>query len=138
MPFLTEMADKMQAIGRSKGDVWAGWRVTTDDVLQWLGVWYYFLACPQNSDRRAYFQGEGSRRFGPRHMIEEWLRRGGNGEKGVRWFENMECVSACPQVQPARTIHSMRCVTCGKPLVCISQSVSPLVGFFASTNLWLN
>ena len=96
MPFLSEMADKMQAIGRSKGDVWAGWRVTTDDVLQWIGVWYYFLAFPQNSDRRAYFQGEGSRRFGPRHMIEEWLRRGGNGEKGVRWFENMECVFSMP------------------------------------------
>ena len=29
-------------------------------------------------------------------MIEEWLRRGGNGEKGVKWFENMEACFSLP------------------------------------------
>ena len=96
MDFIKEMADRMQECGRAKGTVWAGWRVTVDDLLQWIGVWYYFLAFPQNSDRRAYFQGESSKRFGPRHLIEEWLRRGDNGEKGVRWFENMESVFNMP------------------------------------------
>ena len=61
--FLSATADKMQEIGRAKGERWAGWKVSLDDLLQWIGVWFYFLAFPQNSDRRAYFQGEGSRRF---------------------------------------------------------------------------
>lgn len=71
MEFLTEMADKMQAVGRAKGTQWAGWKVDVNDLLQWIGVWYYFLAFPQRGERRAYFAGPSSRRFGPRHMIEE-------------------------------------------------------------------
>ena len=96
MEFISQMADKMQEIGRAKGSNWAAWKVTADDVLQWIGCWYYFLAFPQNTNRRAYFQGEGLKRFGPRHLLEEWLRRGQNGEKGVRSFENMEAVFSMP------------------------------------------
>ena len=136
LDFLSATADKMQEIGRAKGHVWAGWKVTLDDVLQWIGVWFYFLAFPQNSDRRAYFQGEGSRRFGPRHLIEEWLRRGENGEKGVKWFENMEACFSMPTGAAAaddpfylvrhmwETMrqHCVKCVSAGW-LLCLDESM---------------
>ncbi|KAL1518640.1 hypothetical protein AB1Y20_002928 [Prymnesium parvum] len=104
MDFLRQMADRMQECGRAKGQCWAAWRVTTEDLLQWIGVWYYFLAFPQPGDRRSYFAGPCSRRFGPRHLIEEWLRRANNGDnKGVKWFENMESVFTLLTPQPYHT-----------------------------------
>ena len=91
--FFAELADKMQEEGRAKGATWASWRVTMDDVWQWIGVWFYMLAFDEKCDRRAYFNSPlGSRRqlFRPRHIIEETLvlSRSG-GVKGVKWFENM-------------------------------------------------
>lgn len=96
LDFFAEMAALMQTCGREKGNRWENWRVTLDDVIQWMGVWYYFLAFPQNGERRLYFSGGAPRRFGPRHFLEEWLKRGKNGEKGVRWFENMETSFTLP------------------------------------------
>lgn len=100
MKFIADMADQMQTKGREKGKNWAGWRVTESDVLQWLGVWYYMLAFPQIGDRRDYFTPRNEQwRFGPRHFIEEWLKRGDNGTyKGITWFENMEQCFSLPTV----------------------------------------
>lgn len=89
-PFYEEMADLMQEAGRAKGAAWGSWKVSTEDVFQWLGVWFYMLAFEESSDRRAYFNAPGkAKRFGPRHVVEETLLRGKNGAKGVKWFENM-------------------------------------------------
>lgn len=96
-PFFDEMADLMQETGRGKGAAWGSWRVTTEDLWQWLGVWFYMLAFEENADRRAYFSAPGKfRRFGPRHVVEETLLRGKNGAKGVKWFENMLCCFSLP------------------------------------------
>ena len=91
--FVAQVADAMQQNGRLKGSDWAAWTVTVDDVYQWIGVWYYSLAFPQVGDRRQYFRGNrtsgGGLPFGPVHFLEDYLSMGGNGFKGVRWFENM-------------------------------------------------
>uniref|UniRef100_A0A7S3AX02 PiggyBac transposable element-derived protein domain-containing protein n=1 Tax=Haptolina ericina TaxID=156174 RepID=A0A7S3AX02_9EUKA len=93
MLFLELMAAAMTTQGRVKhdqGDVHfsANWTVTTNDLLQWIGVWMYMLAFPQPGGRRVYWE-EPNGGFGPRHKLQAWLRLGDNGEKGVRWFENM-------------------------------------------------
>ena len=93
MLFLELMAAAMTTQGRVKhdqGDVSfsANWTVTTNDLLQWIGVWMYMLAFPQPGGRRVYWE-EPKGGFGPRHKLQAWLRLGDNGEKGVRWFENM-------------------------------------------------
>lgn len=85
--FFREMADEMQSKGRSKGTHWASWKVSMEDLWQWVGVWFYMLAFEEQGERRAYFQG--CQRFGPRHVVEEYILRGKNGRKGVKWFENM-------------------------------------------------
>ena len=85
--FFRQMADEMQSKGRSKGTLWASWKVSLEDLWQWLGVWFYMLAFEELGERRCYFQG--TSRFGPRHILEEYLLRGKNGAKGVKWFENM-------------------------------------------------
>lgn len=59
------------------------------------------LAFPQMGDRRNYFQGKNVKTFGPRHQLEEWLRRGKNGNKGVTWFENMETTFTLPTAADA-------------------------------------
>eukprot|EP00965_Chrysotila_dentata_P016952 562191-Pleurochrysis_carterae.AAC.2 len=83
------MAAEMQLAGREKGQRWAAWKVTKDDLVQWMGVWYYMLAFPQPGDRRLYFKTNIA--FGPSHRLEETMELGGNSSpsKGVRWFENM-------------------------------------------------
>jgi hypothetical protein len=95
--FIQEMADEMQKAGREKGVKWAAFKVTVDDLWQWIGVWFFMLAFPQHGDRRNYFSGNGQKRFGPRYMVEEWLKRGKNGEKGVTWFENLYLVFTIPK-----------------------------------------
>ncbi|KAL1508654.1 hypothetical protein AB1Y20_004750 [Prymnesium parvum] len=99
MDFLSDMAELMHKKGREKGVQWAAWKVSVDDLLQWIGVWYYFLAFPQSGGRRSYFMHSSAHRtFGPRHYLEEWLKRGKNGDhKGVKWFENMETVFSLPK-----------------------------------------
>lgn len=89
--FFKEMAELMQENGRAKGQLWASWKVTLDDLWQFVGVWYYMLAFEEIGCRRNYFSGISGRasHFGPRHCVEEFLLRGKNGVKGVRWFENM-------------------------------------------------
>ena len=42
--FFQEMAADMQEKGRAKGALWASWRVTVQDLWQWLGVWFYMLS----------------------------------------------------------------------------------------------
>lgn len=92
-PFFEQMADAMQEEGRGKGAAWASWRVTLDDLWQWIGVWFYMLAFDEKGDRRAYFNPPvGNKRnfFRPRHIVEETLLQGRTGGvKGVKWFENM-------------------------------------------------
>ncbi|KAL1496688.1 hypothetical protein AB1Y20_014282 [Prymnesium parvum] len=52
MEYLQDMATAMQEKGKQKylqGGYanYKNWRVSTDDLLQWIGVWMYFLAFPQ-------------------------------------------------------------------------------------------
>jgi hypothetical protein len=93
--FLQAMATKFTERGAAKykegaGDrSYARWNVTVDDILQYIGVWMYFLAFHQPGDRSQYWR---ETKFGPRHRLVEWLRLGGNGEKNEHWFDRMnEC-----------------------------------------------
>lgn len=97
--YLTLMAAAMQAEGKRKYEAgdrnYVNFTVSYRDLLQWIGVWIYMLAFPQTGSRRAYFQ-EPSGGFGPRHRLAAWLRLGGNGEKGLGWFEKMEACFTLP------------------------------------------
>eukprot|EP00965_Chrysotila_dentata_P203036 6181479-Pleurochrysis_carterae.AAC.1 len=95
--FLTDMAADMQQTGREFGARWAGWKVTKEDLIQWMGVWYYMLAFPQAGDRRQYFNQCVT--FGPVHNLEPVLALAGNGPttKGIKWFENMIATFTLPQ-----------------------------------------
>ena len=86
--FLGLMATVMTETGLAKTDVhYKSWLVTPNDLIQWIGVWIYFLAFPQHgSDRRAYFDNV---HFGPQHNLKRVLALGENGEKGIKWYENM-------------------------------------------------
>lgn len=111
LDFFTEMADEMQTAGRAKGALWASWKVTVQDQWQWIGVWFYMLAFEEFGDRRAYFpSSSGTARFGPRHVIEEYIIRGKNGSKGVKWFENMLTCFSLPtgNVPEGDPFHSVR------------------------------
>ena len=95
MTYLTLMAAEMTEYGRelhSKNIHFpATWSVSVDDLLQWIGVWMYYLAFPQPGGPRVYWQ-EPPGGFGPRHKLQACLRLAGNGEKGLNWFE---CMLAC-------------------------------------------
>eukprot|EP00965_Chrysotila_dentata_P020667 684307-Pleurochrysis_carterae.AAC.3 len=73
-----------------------GRKVTNENTIQWIGVWYCMLAFPQPGDRRAYFNKYVA--FGSVHNLEEPLRLGASYErtKGIKWFENMHLVFALP------------------------------------------
>eukprot|EP00966_Prymnesium_polylepis_P136358 3150876-Prymnesium_polylepis.1 len=66
------MAAAMQAKGLSKYNGSQGnrnyhnWKVTLEDLYQWIGVWIYMLAFPQAGSRRDYFT-ERPGGYGPRH-----------------------------------------------------------------------
>ena len=102
MKFIEAMATAMQTAGRAKAKGtgpdrrWANWTVTTNDVLQWIGVWLYFLAFPQPGERRAYFQ-EPEGGFGSRHRLGDFLKLGRNGTKGLLWFEDMHTCFCLPE-----------------------------------------
>jgi hypothetical protein len=102
MVFIAAMAAAMQARGRAKAKEtgpekrWAKWTVTSNDVLQWIGVWLYMLAFPQPGERRAYFQ-ESPGGFGPRHRLADYLKLGRNGKKGLLWFEDMHVCFGLPE-----------------------------------------
>eukprot|EP00965_Chrysotila_dentata_P138726 4588819-Pleurochrysis_carterae.AAC.1 len=72
MHFVRAMAARMTEVGRTKHEkglpCYAGWSVSVDDLLQWLGVWVYMLAFPQAGDRGQYCE-EPSGGFGPRHKL---------------------------------------------------------------------
>ena len=97
MVFLGLMAILMTTTGleMAKGsnrNISDNWLVTTDDLIQWIGVWIYMLSFPQHGGehvRRSYFQSPPGG-FGPSHNLQEVLRQGGNGDKGITWFENMQ------------------------------------------------
>lgn len=97
--FLEEMAAEMTLSGermyKSGNNKYKNWKVTVDDLYQWIGVWMYFLAFPMPGERRAYWQ-EPPGGYGPRHRLADYLRLGENGEKGVGWFETMEQTFALP------------------------------------------
>ena len=99
--YLAAMAAAMQAKGLSKynggqGDrYYHNWKVTLEDLYQWIGVWIYMLAFPQAGSRRDYFT-ERPGGYGPRHRISDYLRLGRNGEKGAAWFERMHACFTLP------------------------------------------
>eukprot|EP00965_Chrysotila_dentata_P094975 3140685-Pleurochrysis_carterae.AAC.1 len=94
--FLSDMAAEMQQVGRDRGARWAAWKVTKDDLVQWIGVWYYMLAFPQAGERRMYFNTRVT--FGPSHELESILQigNGGSAKKGVHWYENMLATFTLP------------------------------------------
>ena len=105
MNFLTEMAAEMTLAGRMKADQdqrrYAGWIVTPEDVLQWIGVWIYMLAFPQQaSGRRSYFQTPVGG-YGPSHNIQGILVQGGKGPRGLNWFESMQTCFKLPEWKAA-------------------------------------
>ena len=106
MNYLSGMAQEMTAAGREKADEglrkFAGWEVTSDDMLQWIGVWIYMLAFPQQaSSRRSYFQAPLGG-YGPNHNLQSVLIQGGRGVRGVGWFENMNQCFRLPRWKSSR------------------------------------
>ena len=87
----------MQRAGRAKAngpsDRWAQWCVSYQDLIQWIGCWYYMLAFPQPGDREEYFKTPA---FGPAHNMATMLARGENGPKGRRWFNLMHASFSLP------------------------------------------
>ena len=101
MNYLEAMAAEMTAVGRAKADEglrrYAGWIVTKEDLLQWIGVWVYMLAFPQlASTRRSYFQPPMGG-YGPGHNLQATLLQGGRGSRGLGWFEAMMSCFSLPQ-----------------------------------------
>ena len=71
--------------------------MTVEDVLQWIGVWIYMLAHPQQaSSRRAYFQAPLGG-YGPMHNLQAILIQGGRGPRGLNWFESMTSCLTLPR-----------------------------------------
>eukprot|EP00965_Chrysotila_dentata_P262003 6214437-Pleurochrysis_carterae.AAC.2 len=99
LKLLQEMAAFMEARGKKKykkgSKNYVNWRVSLDDVLQWLGVWLYILAFPMLGDRSRYWE-EPTDGWGPRHMIGRFLQKGRNDEKGRFWFERMQACFFLP------------------------------------------
>ena len=100
MNYLESMAMEMTAQGRARAAEnrrFAGWHVTTDDVIQWIGVWMYMLAFPQQaSSRRSYFQ-QPLGGYGPAHNLQSILVQAGKGPRGLSWFEGMQTCFHLPQ-----------------------------------------
>ena len=69
MLFLSALAESMTQTGQAKfkaGDRrFKSWKVSTNDVLQWIGVWVYMLACGCTGGHRVYF---GKNSFGGSHF----------------------------------------------------------------------
>ena len=102
MNYLELLAVKMTANGQHKyahcdQRKYYGWVVTVEDVLQWIGVWMYMLAFPQQSSARRSFFTPPTNGFGPIHNISQILARGGRGERGGAWFEMMQACFELPQ-----------------------------------------
>lgn len=106
MAYLSDMAVAMTEKGAQKfaegNRYFVNWKVTRDDLLQWIGVWIYMLAFPQAGSRRTYWM-EPPGGFGPRHRLHDYLRAAGNGEKGVGWFEAMHACFVLPQYPRSET-----------------------------------
>ena len=101
MAFLGLMAAAMTTTGlelHKKGDPRfpSTFHVSVNDLLQWIGVWVYFLAFPQSGSYDAYWH-EPAGGFGPRHKLQQWLSLGDNGEKNHHWFRSMNACFTLPQ-----------------------------------------
>ena len=104
MQYLEAMAAEMTAVGLAKAEGETGerrydnWQVTSDDLLQWIGVWIYImLAFPQQASmRRSYFQAPVGG-YGPQHNLQAILVQGGRGPRGLNWFESMMSCFKLPQ-----------------------------------------
>ena len=106
MNYMEALAAEMTVQGRKKAEEdnqrrFSGWAVSTEDVLQWIGVWMYMLAFPQQaSSRRSYFQPPLGG-YGPSHNLQGILVQGGRGPRGLAWFEQMQSCLVLPQWQNA-------------------------------------
>ena len=101
MNYLALMAAEMTAVGRQKASdgqsKYAGWVVSTEDLLQWIGVWIYMLAFPQQaSTRRSFFQPPLGG-YGPAHNLQAVLLQAGKGSRGLSWFEQMLACFTLPR-----------------------------------------
>jgi hypothetical protein len=68
--FLTQMAKTMEKNGKARAKSnpdYKNWRVSIDDVYQWIGCWLYMLAYPVPGPRSQYFK---TPNFGPYHHSE--------------------------------------------------------------------
>merc|ERR1712086_717987 len=99
MAYLSLLAAKMEANGTGKHAAgtngYGNWVVTVSDVLQWIGVWMYILAFPQQGGRDSYFS-DPEAGFGPRHDMKKWLKQGYGGERGIKWFQQMQSCFELP------------------------------------------
>ena len=103
--YLMGMASKMEVAGAALHTAnvpgYAGWLVSIHDLLQWIGVWIYYLAFPQTGHRHGYWT-EPAGGYGPRHQLQRWLALGQNGEKSFAWFSKMERAFALPEAPDAK------------------------------------
>ena len=99
MKYMDEIAKKMQLNGEAKWNHgkdrhFMNWRVTTADLLMWIGCWIYMLSFHHPGGRRAYFQEV---MFGPTHDLKKWLKIGCPGsDRGILWFESMHACFELP------------------------------------------
>jgi hypothetical protein len=92
--FLTQMAKTMEKNGKARAKSnpdYKNWRVSIDDVYQWIGCWLYMLAYPVPGPRSQYFK---TPNFGPCHAsLKDALAIGDpTKQKGEFWFK---CMCSC-------------------------------------------
>ena len=145
--FLHELAAKMEANGAAKYNGGSGdadykyWRVTTDDVLQWIGCWMYMRAFHQPGGREQYFKDGPPHDFGPTFDLKKWLKVGKpDANRGEFWFKQMHACFVLPAYGDAndkfdRTRKWWDClreafyaaVTCGW-IMCLDESMIKWLG----------
>ena len=96
MSYIAAIATKMQDNGKARYDKSSGnsdykyWTVTSNDVLQWIGVWLSVHAGFPNAWRSCRLSSAPENDFGPRHSIKSFLRIGcPSQDRGVFWFNQM-------------------------------------------------
>ena len=100
--YLAELASKIEANGLAKyadgsGDRhYQNWRVTIDDVFQWIGAWLYMLAFHQPGGREQYFDDTPKEGVGPTYDLKKWLHIGHPGGRGIAWFNQMQACFDLP------------------------------------------
>ena len=102
MIFIGALAELMQANGEHKFKVqgqgnYKNWRVTSDDVLQYIGCRLYALAFHQPGGMEQYFDDAPKDGFGPTFDLKAWLKVGcPTADRGIGWFNQMHACFELP------------------------------------------